>query len=70
MTDTPKHIKELQLKLWLAKTPGERLLQFLTDNDILFQGILALKKDRQENGEEKNIQHGEMHEAIKIDQAG
>jgi hypothetical protein len=54
MTDTPKHIKELQLKLWLVKTPEERLLQFLTDNDILFQGILALKKDRQKNLVEKN----------------
>ena len=26
MTDTPKHIKDLQLKLWLAKTPGERCI--------------------------------------------
>ena len=53
MTDTPEHIKELQLKLWLAKTPEERLLQFLSDNDIMFQGILALKKDMQMNFEKK-----------------
>jgi hypothetical protein len=44
MTDTPKHIKELQLQLWLAKTPGERLLQFITDNDVMFQGLIEFKK--------------------------
>jgi hypothetical protein len=50
MTDTPKHIRELQLKIWLSKTPGERLRQFLTDNDILYKAILKakeqLKKER------------------------
>ncbi len=55
MTDTPKHIKELQLRLWLAKSPGERLLQFLTDNDIMHQGIIASKKQRQMDIEKKNI---------------
>lgn len=59
MSDTPKHIKELQLKLWLSKTPGERLLQFITDNDIMFQGLLALKKERQKNFEMKNIRGAE-----------
>ena len=44
MTDTPKHILEIQLKLWLEKTPGERLLQFLTDNDALYKAILATKE--------------------------
>lgn len=46
MTDTPQHIKELQLKLWLSKTPGERLYQMLTDNDAMYQ---ALRKYKIEN---------------------
>jgi hypothetical protein len=37
MNDTPQHIKELQLKLWLSKSPGERLKQFMEDNAALFQ---------------------------------
>ena len=44
MTDTPKHIRQLQLKIWLSKTPGERLRQFLTDNDILYKAILKAKE--------------------------
>lgn len=62
MTDTPQHIKDLQLKLWLAKTPGERLLQFITDNDIMFQGLLALKKERQKDFEKKEIEKSETHQ--------
>ncbi len=37
MTDTPQHIKELQLKIWLSKSPAERLKQFLEDNEALFK---------------------------------
>ncbi|MGN6439831.1 MAG: hypothetical protein ACTHMM_25115 [Agriterribacter sp.] len=37
MTDTPDHIKALQLKIWLSKSPAERLKQFMTDNDTLMQ---------------------------------
>jgi len=44
MTDTPQHIHELQLKLWLSKSPGERLLQFLTDNDDMLKAINDAKK--------------------------
>jgi hypothetical protein len=36
MTDTPQHIKDLQLKIWLSKPPMERLRQFLTDNETLY----------------------------------
>jgi hypothetical protein len=43
MNDTPIHIKELQLKIWLSKTPGERLYQFLIDNDKMYQAMLAFK---------------------------
>ena len=31
MTDTPEHIKKLQLEFWLSKTPAERLRQTLLD---------------------------------------
>jgi len=37
MNDTPQNIKELQLKIWLSKSPGERLMQFMKDNASLFQ---------------------------------
>jgi hypothetical protein len=37
MNDTPQHIKELQLRIWLSKSPGERLKQFMEDNASLFQ---------------------------------
>lgn len=43
MTDTPKHIKDLQLKLWLAKTPGERLYQFIMDNDAMYKALREFK---------------------------
>ncbi|HEY6977679.1 MAG TPA: hypothetical protein VH396_15380 [Chitinophagaceae bacterium] len=46
MTDTPRHIKELQLKIWLSKLPAERLKQFLEDNDALFK---FWKKAKEEN---------------------
>ena len=52
MADTPKHIQQLQLKIWLSKTPGERLRLFLTDNDILYKAISKakeqMKKERQD----------------------
>lgn len=44
MTDTPEHIQKLQLKLWLSKTPGERLYQFLVDNDAMLNGLRQAKQ--------------------------
>ena len=44
MDDTPQHIKDLQLKIWLSKTPGERLRQFVVDNEVLFRFWKAAKK--------------------------
>ena len=48
MEDTPQHIKNLQLKIWLSKSPGERLLQLLKDNEELYlfckKGKAALSK--------------------------
>jgi hypothetical protein len=37
MSDTPQHIYDLQLKLWLAKSPTERLHSLMTDNEALFK---------------------------------
>ena len=37
MNDTPQHVKKLQLKIWLSKSPAERLKQFMEDNTSLFQ---------------------------------
>jgi len=37
MTDTPQHIEELQLKIWLSKSPMERLKQTLETNGQLLQ---------------------------------
>ena len=46
MTDTPEHIKELQLKIWLSKPPMERLRQFLEDNEVLFKFWNESKKSQ------------------------
>ena len=43
MTDTPGHIKELQLDLWLSKTPEERLYQYLVDSDALWNALRRAK---------------------------
>ncbi len=43
MTDTPQHIKDIQLNLWLSKSPGERLYQFLIDNDVMLNGLRKVK---------------------------
>jgi len=47
MNDTPDHIRKLQLELWLSKTPGERLYQFIMDNDAMYQ---ALREYKMRNG--------------------
>lgn len=44
MTDTPDHIKQLQLEMWLSKTPGERLYQFLVDNDAMLKALRQAKE--------------------------
>ena len=44
MVDTPEHIKQLQLKIWLSKSPGERLKQFVVDNDQFFKFLETAKK--------------------------
>lgn len=44
MTDTPQHIKDLQLKIWLSKPKMERLRQMLEDNGALIQFWSATRK--------------------------
>ena len=50
MTDTPQHIKDLQLKIWLSKSPAERLKQFLLDNEDLYKFWQTIKKNLSEKG--------------------
>lgn len=53
MTDTPEHLKALQLKIWLSKPPMERLRQMMADNEALikFWRNAHKTKDNNENGE-------------------
>jgi hypothetical protein len=37
MIDTSQDIKNLQLKIWLDKSPMERLRQLMTDNEALIK---------------------------------
>ena len=48
MTDTPQHIKELQLKIWLSKSPAERLKQFIEDNEALLKFFEKAKQSNKE----------------------
>lgn len=43
MTDTPQHIRDMQLKLWMSKTPEERLYQFIIDNNAMYQALRDFK---------------------------
>ena len=43
MKDTDRHIEKIQLQSWLAKQPGERLYQFLTDNDTMHKALIDVK---------------------------
>lgn len=43
MTDTPQHIKDLQLKICLSKTPAERLRQLMEDNEALLKFWAVVK---------------------------
>ena len=43
MTDTPQHIKDIQLQLWLKKTPGERLYQAIIDIEVMREALRDAK---------------------------
>lgn len=55
MTDTPQHIKELQLKIWLSKSPMERLKETLESNGQVLQfWSVARVVDRSQNDQKIN----------------
>ena len=57
MTDTPQHIKELQLKIWLSKSPGERLRLTLEGNgQLLHFWSSARVVDRKPNDQKPILQ--------------
>ena len=56
MNDTPAHIKELQLQLWLAKTPEERLLQFITENEAWWNAIREAKEKMKQEREKAEME--------------
>ncbi len=37
MQDTPEHVKQIQLDIWMSKTISERLERTILDNDALFK---------------------------------
>jgi len=49
MTDTPTHIKQLQLKIWLSKSPMERLKQMMEDNAALNAFWTAAKEQKRKS---------------------
>jgi hypothetical protein len=52
MNDTPGRIKELQLKIWLSKSPGERLrLTLESSGQLLHFWSSAQVVDRNQNDE-------------------
>jgi hypothetical protein len=44
MKDTPQHIQDLQLKIWLSKPPMERLRQAILDNEAFFEWVKEGRK--------------------------
>lgn len=56
MTDTPQHIQNLQLQIWLSKSLGERLHLALEFNEVMF---LAGKKAREKMKELSQKKEGE-----------
>ena len=45
MDDTPEHVKKIQLEIWLAKPPEERIRLTLQMNDELFTLWDEVKKN-------------------------
>lgn len=54
MTDTPQAVKDLQLKIWLSKSPGERLHILMRDNEEIFKLWGILKEQYNKTSAEKN----------------
>lgn len=64
MDDTPQYIKELQLKIWLSKSPAERLRQFMEDNASLFQFWNKAQKSNNETSGTADAKENEIGERI------
>jgi hypothetical protein len=58
MNDTPQNIKDLQLKIWLSKSPGERLKQFMEDNTALFHFWNSARKEK-DSQDDKHSEKGD-----------
>lgn len=54
MTDTPQYIKELQLEIWLSKSPMERLKQTLETNGQLLQFWSSAQVVDKDRNDQKN----------------
>ncbi|MES2772870.1 MAG: hypothetical protein V4722_01710 [Bacteroidota bacterium] len=53
MTDTPEHVKALQLKIWLSKSFEQRLHQMLVDNEALYHFWANVKPVVEKNDHEE-----------------
>ena len=62
MQDTPEHIKQLKLKIWLSKTHLEKLQQFITDNDALFKFWNEAKKQISINNNQADLSDNNLHQ--------
>jgi len=64
MTDTPQHIKQLQLKIWLSKSPGERLRQTLESNGQLLRFWSSVQMVDRDQSDEKSTDLVETKDAL------
>jgi hypothetical protein len=51
MTDTTQKVKDIQLAIWMSKTPEERLITFLKDNEMMY----LIWKQHQESAKENHV---------------
>ena len=63
MTDTPQHIEDLQLALWLQKSPGERLLQGLHNNEAIYLMFRSAREEMQKVHGEQPLNTDQPSEA-------
>jgi hypothetical protein len=54
MTDTPQNIQDLQLKIWLSKSPMERLKQMMEDNAALTKFWATARKPQHNSANGKS----------------
>ena len=66
MTDTPLHIQKLQQEIWMKKSPQERLLQFLKDNEELFKQLNNVKQNIVISEHLSKVEGADQSNSIKI----